>query len=43
MEPMGLGVGPKVGHGMEPREMGYDVEPTPVGCDIEPNRNVTWR
>ena len=41
MEPMGLGVGPEMGHGMETTEMGCDVEPTWVGCDVEPNCSMT--
>ena len=33
---MGLGVGPEVGRGIEPREMGCDIEPTWVGRALNP-------
>ena len=42
IELMGLGAGPKVGRGIEPKELGCHIEPTWMGHDIEPIRNMTW-
>ena len=37
-----IGVEPKVGCGIESKELGYHVEPTWMGRDIELNRSMTW-
>ena len=42
IEPMDLGVGPKVGCGVEPKELGYNVEPMWMGRGNEPIRSMTW-